>query len=332
MNLAARLDAQQRRRPWLGFPLAVAYKYFDDYGGYLAALITYYAFVSLVPLVLVLATILSFVLSSRPDLQQQILNSALSQIPVVGAQLENPKTLSGGTVGTTIALLVAAYGGLGVGNAAQYALNTVWTIPRNSRPNPITARVRSLGLVLTAGLAIIATTAVSTVGALATGWTRSLLSLAITLFANTVIFHAVFRWGVSRLMPIRTHLPGAVLAALLLQIVQTFGVVYIGRVVHDASTTNGIIGFVLGMIAFLYLVAVIFVVCAEVNVVRVRALYPRALLTPFTDAVDLTPADVRAYAGQATSMRAKGFEVIRASFGRDPEGGRAEDTNGRPPK
>ena len=47
---------------------------------------------------------------------------------------------------------------------------------------------------------------------------------------------------------------------------------------------------------------------------RVRRLYPRALLTPFTDNVSLTPADRKAYTGQAKAQRAKGFEHIDATF------------------
>ena len=47
----------------LGFPIAVLYKFLDDQGVYLAALIAYYGFVSLFPLLLLLSTILGFVLS-----------------------------------------------------------------------------------------------------------------------------------------------------------------------------------------------------------------------------------------------------------------------------
>ena len=66
-----------------------------------------------------------------------------------------------------------------------------------------------------------------------------------------------------------------------------------------ASEAYGVFGLVLGLIAFLYLTAVVVVVCIEVNVVRVKHLYPRALLTPFTDDVELTRGDRRAYTGQA---------------------------------
>lgn len=41
MAVSDRLDRFQRRHRWAGFSLAVLYKYFDDNGGYLAALIAY---------------------------------------------------------------------------------------------------------------------------------------------------------------------------------------------------------------------------------------------------------------------------------------------------
>lgn len=317
MDAVDRFDRFQRQHPVLGFPIAVAYKFFDDFGGYLAALITYYAFVSLFPLLLLLVTVLSWVLSSRPDLQEVIIESALRQVPVVGDQLGNPKALSGGIAGVVIGVAVSIYGGLGVGNAVQYALNTVWTIPRNRRPNPLTSRVRSLGVVFIGGLAIVGTTTLSTLAALDLGWFTRPVSLLVTTVANAFIINGVYRWAVSRLMPIRTHLVGSVIAALLLQFLQTFGVVYVGRIVHNASATNGVIGFVLGLLAFVYLVSVVLVLCAEINAVRARQLYPRALLTPFTDNVDLTEADKAAYAAQARAMRTKGYERIDVRFERE---------------
>ena len=56
------------------------------------------------------------------------------------------------------------------------------------------------------------------------------------------------------------------------------------------------------------------VVCVEINVVRVDHLYPRALLSPFTDNVELTNADRRSYANQAEAQRSKGFEDVDVTF------------------
>jgi hypothetical protein len=43
-------------------------------------------------------------------------------------------------------------------------------------------------------------------------------------------------------------------------------------------------------------------------------LYPRALLTPFTDDVDLTSGDERVYADAARAQRAKGFQRVDVRF------------------
>src|SRR4051794_22782789 len=164
-GVTARLDAFQQRHPAAAFPLAVVYKYFDDFGPYLAALLTYYAFVSLFPLLLLLSTILGYALQGDHQLQHDILRSALGQFPVIGDQLHDPRRVGGGAAGLTIGVLGAVYGSLGVAQAIQYAMNTAWSVPRNNRPNPFRARGRSLVLVGMGGIALLGTTAMSAVGA-----------------------------------------------------------------------------------------------------------------------------------------------------------------------
>src|ERR1700710_1266854 len=114
MTLTERLDNFQRRRSGAGFPLAVVYKFGDDSGTYLAALLTYYGFVSFFPLLLIFSTVLGFVLQGNPQLQDQLLHSALQQFPVIGKQLATPEHLGGGVTGLVVGLLVSVYGGLGV--------------------------------------------------------------------------------------------------------------------------------------------------------------------------------------------------------------------------
>src|SRR3712207_8416265 len=120
VSVAERLDRLQRRHRAAGFPIAVVYKYVDDSGPYLAALITYYAFVSLFPLLLLSSTILSRVLAGDPELQQRLIDSALSQFSVVGEQLGTPQELSGGAVGVVVCVPGSLYGGLGVAPAVQH--------------------------------------------------------------------------------------------------------------------------------------------------------------------------------------------------------------------
>ena len=120
----------------MGFPIAVLYKFFDDHGTYLAAIITYYAFVSLFPLLFLLTAILGFVLRGNEHLQQQILHSTLSRFPVIGSQLGDPKGLTGNTAGITFSIIVSIYGALGVAQAAQHAMNVAWARAAQRAPEP----------------------------------------------------------------------------------------------------------------------------------------------------------------------------------------------------
>ena len=320
MSLTERLDQFQQHHRWAGFPLAVVYKFTDDQGGYLAALITYYGFLSVFPLLLLLSSVLGFVLQGNPNLQQQILDSALAQFPVIGQQLGDPKGLRGSTLAVIIGLTGSLYGALGVAQATQNAMNTMWAVPRNRRPNPFASRGRSLLLLGVGGMTFVVTSTLSGFGttrfALVTNLHEALqlgaTGLSVVLTAAFFVF--VFRWSTTRDLSRLDVLPGAVGAAVLWQLLQTFGAAYVGGVVRNADATNGVFAIVLGLIAYVYLATVSLLLCSELNVVKVRHLYPRTLLTPFTDDVDLTDADQRAYTSYARAQRTKEFESVDVSF------------------
>lgn len=310
------LDRLQRRNRAVGVTIAVVYKYLDDQGGYLAALITYYGFVSLFPLLLLLTTGLGLILAGRPDLQDQVLHSTLSQFPVIGSQLHQPEGLSGGTVAVVVGIAGALYGGLGVGQAVQNAMDSVWAVPRNKRPNPIWSRVRSALLLLVLGSAAVASTVLSAVGQ-ATGSLGIFGKIGLTLAAiaiNGLICLVAFRVTTARQLTYRQVWPGALAAAFIWQILQRFGAGYVAHTVKTASATNSVFALVLGLLAFLYLVSTTLVLCAEINVVLVERLYPRALLTPFVDDADLTEADRKTYARRAKAERVKGFQRVSVRF------------------
>lgn len=310
------LDELQRRNRVVGVIVAVVYKYNDDQGGYLAALITYYGLVSLFPLLLLLTTGLGVVLAGRPDLQAQVLHSTLSQFPVLGDQLHHPQGLSGGAVGVAVGLLGALYGGLGVGQALQNAMDTVWAVPKHKRPNPILSRLRSLLLLLVLGSAAIAATVLAAAGH-ATGALGIFSKLGLALVAvaiNAVICLVAFRVTTARALTYREVLPGAIAAAFIWQMLQWFGAGYVAHTVKRASATNSVFALVLGALAFLFLASVALVMCAEVNVVLVERLYPRALLGVFSDDAELTLADRRTYTKKVKAERVKAFERVHVHF------------------
>jgi len=322
-SATTRLDAFQQRHPTIGFPLATAYKFFDDQGPYLAALIAYYGFLSLFPLLLLLTSTLGFVLQHDADLQRRILESTLAQFPVIGDELGRPQGLRGSTGALVTGSLVALYGALGVAQAVQNALNTAWAVPRNRRANPLRARVRSLLLIGVGGIATLATTVLtalvgtgSAFGSQLGGW-RMLAAVLASVVVNSGVFVLVFWISTTAKRRPGDVVPGALVAAFVWQLLQVFGTAYVGSVVKNNGSTYGVFALVLGLLGWIFLAGIGIVLGAEVNVVRARKLYPRALLTPFTDDVDLTPADQRSYAGAAEAQRFKGFETVEVSFEHD---------------
>lgn len=309
------VDRVQRRHPVLGFPVAVVYKFFEDFGGYLCALLTYYGFLSLFPSLLLLSTAVGLFLDGQPVWQDKILDSAISEFPIVGDELRTTGTLGGGPIGLLVGGLSALYGGLGVGQALQYANNTAWMIPRNNRPNPITSRLRGLLLLCVAALTVVITTGVTTyVGRLisddAAGWALTILSVALNIYVIGVVLRIV----TTRPLSLLDVLPGAAMAGLAWQGMQHVGAAYVTAVIDRASALNSVFALVLGLLIFLYTMAVIVMLSVEVNVVLKERLWPRALLTPFTDQVVLTAADERTYARHAEAQQLKGFQRIDVFF------------------
>ena len=145
-----RFDDFQQRRPWLAVPLAVIKKANDDQGGNLAALVAYYGFFSLFPLLLVFATIVGFALSGHPHTQATLEHSITNQFPSVGKELQF-KHISGSVIALVLGVATSLYAGLGVTNAAQNLMNTVWAVPHKDRPNFVQSRLRGLGLLVFLG-------------------------------------------------------------------------------------------------------------------------------------------------------------------------------------
>jgi len=320
----SRVDRFQRNHPVVGVPLAAIYKFTDDQGNLLAAMMTFYAFIAIFPLLLLASSIFGFVLQDRPELQETALNSALAQFPIIGDQLGRPEGLQGSVTAVVVGALAAIYGALGLGQAIQNVMNTAWAVPRNSRPNPVLMRVKSLLILVVAGLSVLGLSIFSAVGSnteiFGPGMdaTIRVLIVAGTVLLVTLVLTSLFRLAAARRHSWGRAVPGALLTAIGWQALQLGGAAYAEHVLAETSSLNQTFGLVLGLIGLIFVAALVAVLGIEVNVVLARRLWPRALLTPFTDSVDLTDADRRAYALYAQSQRHKGFESVTVRFeGRD---------------
>jgi membrane protein len=341
LGMLARADTYQRRHRWAGLPVAVVYKFFDDQGSYLAAQITYYGIVSLFPLLLLVTTFLGYGLHGSVHFQRQVLDSALAQFPVVGDQIaRNIHSFHGSVPGLVIGIIGCLYGGLGIVQATQNALNKVWGVPRNARHNPIRARLRSLMLLAAGGGSVIVTTVLSALSAAADSYGASAVSVSVRAAAatlaialNVTLFMVAFKILIATPVSIRQIRAGAIAAAVIWQTLQLAGAVLLGDKLKGATATYGLFAIVLGLLAWVYVGSVTVVMCAEFNAVRLRGMWPRSLLAPFSDNPDLTIGDKRAYISYAKTELHKSFETIDVSFDPPPPPGpegRPEDAGGRP--
>lgn len=310
-GIVGRVDRYQRDRPWLAFPIAVWKKFGDDGAASLAGLIAYYGFFSLFPLMLVLVTVLGIALRGDPHLQQRVLHSMLAQIPVIGSQLQrNMRGLSGGGIGLVVGLAGAVWGGLGVANYCQEAMNTAWAVPRRDRPGFVPRVLRSaallaliaVGLTVTTGL-----TATATSSARHSAWV--VLPLAGAVALNVVVFTAAFRVSTTVKVRVTSLVPGAVAAGVAWAILQVGGAYYVNHQLRSATDVYGLFAVVLGLLSWLYLQAQVTMLCAEVNVVRARRLWPRTLAGDH-----LGPADRRALALEARIVERRPGQVVDVRF------------------
>jgi YihY family inner membrane protein len=276
------LDGFQQRHARLSFLAAVAKKFSDDQAGQLAALIAYYGFVSLFPLLLVFVTVLGFVLQGDASAQESVLHSTLRQFPVIGEQLQrNVHSLKGSGLALAVGLIGSLLGGLGITGAAQNAFNHVWHIPREERSNFLTSRLRGLGLIAALGaLSVLSTVVAGAVAAQsALGGVATIGGVLVALAANLLLFFAAFRLLTVPEIPTHDLLPGVIVAAVLWQILQHLGGYYVEHVVRHAQETAGLFAFVLGLLAWLYLGGQVTLLAAEINVVRARRLWPRSFFS-----------------------------------------------------
>jgi membrane protein len=294
-----RADRIQQGRRWLAFPYAVIKKYGEDSSGNLAVLLTYYTFFSVFPLLVALFSVLGFVLHGHPEWQTQIQDDALSKIPIK----LGPIPLEGSTPVIVGGLLLTVYAGLGVGKTAQTVGDIVYRVPKADRPNFLLRNLRALRLVLVGGLGLLATTVLaSTIAAgslfglhLSVG--LGIASVLVTLVLNTLLFALIFRWSTVKPMTFRHALPGALISATALLILQTFVSSYVAHKLQGAKPTYGALASVIVLLSWFYLQSQVLVLSAQVNVVNQDRLWPRSMTEP--------PLDTTEIAGVPTSTLPK---------------------------
>jgi uncharacterized BrkB/YihY/UPF0761 family membrane protein len=142
------------------------------------------------------------------------------------------------------------------------------------------------------------------------GYAIRIPALAGLLVLNAVLYFASFTVLTAKAIGPRGLLPGAIAGAVAFTALITVGTGLITHQLKNASTTYGAFGSVIGIVAFLLLLAKLTMYAAELNPVLARGLYPRALplVQEPTDADRLVLADlVYAQQGRKDQIIGVGF-------------------------
>jgi membrane protein len=285
-------DGMQRRHGVLGFPYAVVKKYGDDEGGRHAALITYYGFLSIFPLLLLGVAILSRVLADHADLRRRLIDEIVPKAlrPTIEHSLA---TLPTSTVPFVVGLVSLLLAGTGVVFSAYQTLNHVAAVRHRRRLSYFVRYLRVfavLATVMAGALAVGTLTVVATALPGERGVER-----AAAVAGSALVVFGVLLLGTKLLLarpaPIRVLWPGAVLGAAAVTVVLNLGAPLLARLVTKAGPVYGSFATVAGIFALLYLVGRALVYAAEVAAVRYARLWPRTL-----DLNRPTAADARALA------------------------------------
>jgi YihY family inner membrane protein len=322
-------DRAQQGNTGSAFVFGVIKKFGDDNGGALASNLAYAGFVSLFPLLLILATVLGLIASADPALKADVLDAVAKQVPLIGQQLTgNVQELrKSSIIGLVVGVVVLLWGTTRLAQAGIFTMEQVWNLPGPARVGYVPRLGRSVLFLLVLGLGVVSTTALTALDAFGHHATIVTIGVeALAALANSVIYLISFRVLTPGSIKLRRLVPGAIAGGIAWTALQAAGTILVRHSLHSAAA-YGVFATVLGLLAWVYLGVQITLYAAEVNVVLARRLWPRALVQP-----PLTEADRHSLALQALQNQRREEQQIRVTFTDRPAGTPRPVTTPRTPE
>jgi YihY family inner membrane protein len=244
-------------------------------------LLAYYGLLCLFPLLLVFVTVVGYALANDPQLQEDVIETLARQFPVLGTQVEGSiRTIQGSGLALVVGVLGTLWGGLGITQSFQDAMNDIWTIPRRHRPNFMWRLARGLGALLLVGGEVVAATVLAQQGISGPGLLGRAGLLAGSFLLNLLLLVVLFQILTGMTVRWRWLLPGAAVGALGWSVLQSIGVAIVNRQLEHANVVYGVFAAVIVLLGWLYLSCQLVLYAAEINVVLARRLWPRSMLQP----------------------------------------------------
>lgn len=274
-----KIDAWQQRHRWSAITFAVIKKYSEDGVGQQAALLTYYAFLSLFPLLLVLTTLASVIARSHPGVQQDLVRATTNYFPVLGSQLSNHiNTIHKNGLALAIGLILTLYGARGVANAFRRGVQTIWHVPKTQRIGFPKTVSHSFMLIIVSGLGLVVASVCTGLAATAGhGLLFRLLSVAVNLFILFWLFTFLLITCLPRQVPLKDTRSGALAAAIGLVVLQALGGYVLKTELKHLDVLYSYFAVSLGLLFWIYLQAQMLYYAVTLAAVRAQDLWPRRL-------------------------------------------------------
>lgn len=254
---------------------ATADRYRDDAGGYLAAAIAFYGFLSFFPLVLLAVSIVGFALERNPGLQEEVGTALTRAVPGVEALVaKSLHTAREGRVSLgLVGLAGLLWSGTGVVGAGRNAVRIVF---REGARMPGLKRMAWL-IAVTVGLGVVALTAtgLSTLAASLeaegpAGVVLRVAALAVGFGLDVLLFLVTYR-VLRRLQAAWPDLlPGALFVAIGWTGLKLLGAWYADRTAEGSAPVYGAFATTVGVLVIMYLAARLYVFGAELNAVLIE--------------------------------------------------------------
>jgi YihY family inner membrane protein len=239
-----------------------------------------------------------------------VIDTLARQFPVLGPQVENSiSTIKGSGVALVVGILGTLWGGLGIVQSFQDAMNDIWNVPRRVRPNFWWRLARGLAALLLVAGELVAATVLAQLGIAGPGLLGRVDLLAGSFLLNFLLLLVMFQVLTGTKLRWRWLLPGAAVGALGWSVLQTVGVQLLNHQLARANLLYGVFAVVLVLIGWLYLSTQLVLYAAEVNVVLARRLWPRSLLQP-----PLTEPDRRVLTALARTEERRPEQRVQVTF------------------
>ena len=266
---------------------------------------------------MVLVSVAGLVLRDRPDLQANLLDSALAQFPVVGIEIRrNVGSIDGSGVALAVGIALALWAGLGGVRSAQVAMDTIWDVPRKARRGTPASIAMALAMLAVLGAFVLGGAVFAGLAA-AGGTLGSIAGLAASAALNVVVFAIAHRVLTAADVAWSDVASGAVLAGIGWTALLTTGSMIVGNRIASSSDVYGSFALVIGLLAWIYLGAQLMLVGAELNVVLKLRLWPRSLQG------ELTRADRLALRRSAGQEERTDEEVVSVRFEQEDDRSRS---------